>query len=112
MPKTTFPYVTGSAILRTCRQGRHQVAAPAMCRHHPRTCLTCCSSRLKRDCAVQPLAVRESRRPARMDDDVERLYDCEEAKERAAELAQIRHQLGFRPETEAEMAENIAWRTA
>ncbi len=61
MPANLYPYVTGDPILRTCRHRVHQgdprVSAPSMCLTHPRTCVTCCSSRLKRACGVGPREV-------------------------------------------------------
>ncbi len=109
MPANTYPYVTGDPILRTCRQGKHCVAAPSMCSKHPRTCLTCCSSRLGRDCGLEPTEVQAANALGAQGHSAAATMTWEQ---RQVEMAQLRHQLGFRPETEAEIAENLRWRTA
>lgn len=57
MPASTYPFVISDPILRSCRHCRSRVAAPSMCLTHPRTCATCCSSRLKRACGLGPREV-------------------------------------------------------
>lgn len=108
MPASTFPYVTGDPVLRTCRGVTvrrlaykikpHRVAQPSMCLTHKRTCVTCCSL-LNRRCGLEPREVAPQPK-----------FTDAEREERDADLAQIRNELGFRPETDAEIAENVRWR--
>ncbi len=103
MPKTTFPYVTGDPVLRSCRCCHSHVAQPAMCKNHPRTCMTCCArvgrrSRLGHPCGLDPREVPPQPK-----------FTAAEREERDADLAQIRNDLGFRPETDAEIAQNATW---
>ena len=99
-----YPYVVSDPTLRTCRhrvhQGDRRVAAPSMCLTHPRTCVTCCSSRLKRACGLGPREVP----PANYFPDMT-------WEERQADMAKINRELGFRDYTEAELAEDAKWRT-
>ena len=99
MPKTTWPIMIGDPILRTCRHCHSRVAQPAMCYKHPRTCLTCCSSRLKRDCLIGQFDV-----PA------EPYFPDMTWEERQADMARIRAEFGFRPLTADEVIEEAARR--
>lgn len=81
MAKTTFPYVVGSPILRSCRRCHSRVAQPAMCDTHPRTCLTCCSN-LRRSCLITTWHVPPQ--PERTEAEIAAGQ---------AELTHIRHQL-------------------
>lgn len=100
MPANLYPYVTGSPILRTCRGvtvrrlaykiKAHRVAQPSMCLTHIRTCSTCCNL-LQRRCGLGPWEVPpQPERTAR------------EILAGLADLARIRHELGFRPLTDEE----------
>lgn len=106
MPANTYPIHVGDPILRTCRRCKSRVAVPAMCERHPRTCLTCCCSRMEREC-WKPMT------PSPHDTVVAHMAEVDDMtwEERQAETARIRHELGFRPETSAEKAENELWRT-
>lgn len=61
MPANIYPLIVGDPSLKSCRhrvhQGDRRVSAPSMCLTHPRTCTTCCSSRLKRGCGLGPWEV-------------------------------------------------------
>lgn len=115
MPANIYPLVAGDPTLKSCRHSAHQgerrVAAPAMCEHHPRTCLTCCGSRLKRDCGMPDDHGRHTMPGIVVPSASSVVITRMPWEQRQAEIAQIRAQLGFRPETEAEMAENERWRT-
>jgi hypothetical protein len=98
MPDNIFPLVVGDPTLKTCRNrvhpGDRRVGPSSMCKNHPRTCLTCCGSRLKRRCGLEPWEV-----PA------EPYFADWTWEERQAEMAQMRQQLGFRPLYDYEIAE-------
>ncbi len=98
---STYPYVTGDPILRTCRHCHSRVAAPAMCVEHPRTCMTCCVSRLNRQCSIGPWEVP-----------TEKYFPDMTWEERQADIAKLNRELGFREATEAELAEDEKWRTS
>lgn len=119
MPANLYPYVTGDPILRTCRhrvhQGDRRVAEPAMCLTHPRTCMTCCSSRLKRDCG---LLIRQKSAAISVEEFNEAYINTPSPygtdmtwEERQADKTRTNRSLGFRDYTEAELAEDAKWRT-
>lgn len=118
MPANIYPLVVGDPTLKSCRHSAHQgdrrVAAPAMCPRHLRTCFTCCISRLKRRCwegrigEIEVAAALAAKSMADGQNPTEPIMTWEESQ---GEIAKICHQLGFRPETEAEMAQNARWRT-
>ncbi len=104
MPKSTYPIMVGDPILRSCRRCRSRVALPAMCATHPRTCLTCCCSRMKRECwepvrHTTPSRVTVRARPLHWE-------------ERQADKARLNHELGFAPYTPEQLADDEIWRTA
>ena len=115
MPANLYPYVTGDPVLRSCRhrvhQGDRRVAAPSMCQQHPRTCLTCCSSRLKRDCG---LPIRQKLAAISVEDFNEAYINTPSPtswEERQADKARLNRELGFPDYTEAQLAEDAKWRT-
>lgn len=99
MPANLYPYAVGDPVLRTCRRCRSRVAQPAMCVTHPRTCLTCCGSRLGRTCGITSWPMPPLPNVPGMT-----------WEERQVELARIREQLGFRPSTAQELEEDALWR--
>ncbi len=85
---STYPVVSNP---KTCRHCRERVAAAYFCLTHPRTCTTCCSSRLKRGCGLGPWEVPPSRASGRSEAEIAASQ---------AELAHIRNQLfGYLEET-------------
>ena len=100
MSKSTYPIMVGDPILRTCRHCRSRVAKPSMCLTHTRTCVTCCSSRLGRSCAVGTWEVP---------------VNTQTAEERDAEriaCAKIVREMGFREPYDYELAEEARLREA
>lgn len=94
-----YPYVVSDPVLRSCRhrvhQGDRRVSAPSMCLTHPRTCMTCCSSRLKRKCGLKPNLFESVRHIITMT-----------WEERQTEMARLNRELGFPDYTEAQLAED------
>lgn len=106
-----YPYVVGDPILRSCRhrvhQGDRRVAAPSMCATHPRTCMTCCSSRLKRSCGLPD--PRYPKMTQTQKNVIDELIADLTWEERQADKAKLNRELGFPDYTEAQLAEDAKW---
>ncbi len=107
MSKTTFPYVTGASILRTCRRCRSRVALPAMCVEHTRTCLTCCG-RLERRCVLEPIEVQAANALGAHGHSADATTMTWEG--RQADMAKLNHELGFPDYTPEQLADDLKWR--